>query len=286
MTTIKHFVVTFFNLRLWPSDKKNIPTLTPEWLDKRFGLFEKYCYPSVKNQSTGNFIWLCLFDTDTPEKYKGYIKRYEAECPPFRAHYFTEAEAKDWSANIKKIILPYLAPEDEYIITTNLDNDDALEHHMIEKIQELVTADPVEALYSFNKGLQYFADLNIALRMVYPHNHFLTLVEKNNADFKTIESYFHGDARRYLKTIDIKKGYYWMEVVHQNNVSNDMRLTTRIKYYPIFSSLSLKEYGLDITIQGSTNVFNMLIKLPYRMICVARRKLGKKIKKKFCRKKK
>lgn len=65
-----------------------------------------------------------------------------------------------------------------------------------------------------------------------------------------------------------------------------MRLTTRIKYYPIFSSLSLKEYGLDITLQGSTNVFNMLIKLPYRMICVARRKLGKKIKKKFCRKKK
>ena len=157
---------------------------------------------------------------------------------------------------------------------------------MIEKIQELVIADPVEALYSFNKGLQYFADLNIALRMVYPHNHFLTLVEKNYADFKTIESYFHGDARRYLKTIDIKEGYYWMEVVHQNNVSNDMRLTTRIKYYPIFSSLSLKEYGLDITIQGSTNVFNMLIKLPYRMICVARRKLGKKIKKKFCRKKK
>lgn len=285
MIKIKHFVVTFFNLRLWHSDKKNVPTLTPAWLDKRFSLFEKYCFPSVKNQSSDNFTWLCLFDIDTPEKYKEYIKQYQEQCPAFRAYYFTEAEAKDWSTSIKKIIIPYVQPEDDYIITTNLDNDDALHTGIVERIQQLVTAKPTEGLYSFHKGLQYFADLNIALKMVYPHNHFLTLVEKNNPEFKTIESYFHGDARKFLNTMDIKDGYSWMEVVHQNNVSNDMRLTTRIKYYPIFTSLSLQEYGLDINIKGSRNTFNMLVKLPYRMLCVARRKLGKKIKKKFTAKK-
>ena len=43
----KHFVITLFNLQLWTKDKKNISTRTSEWLEKRFKLFETYCFPIV-----------------------------------------------------------------------------------------------------------------------------------------------------------------------------------------------------------------------------------------------
>ena len=69
-----HFIITRFNLRIWQQDKNNIPTHTSEWLEHRFELFEKYCLPSVENQTNKNFIWLCMFDKETPAPYKERIR--------------------------------------------------------------------------------------------------------------------------------------------------------------------------------------------------------------------
>lgn len=63
---IRHFILTRFNLRLWTKDKKQQPTRTSEWLEKRFQLFETFCLPSIKSQSVKNFKWIVLFDESTP----------------------------------------------------------------------------------------------------------------------------------------------------------------------------------------------------------------------------
>lgn len=255
-------------------------------MSKRFNLFETFCFPSVKAQEDKNFTWICLFDINTSEKYKQKIACYQKEFPLFQPHFIGDGTLNDAAKYLQKVISSFMTADDEYIITTNLDNDDSIHCLMVKKIHSLLNESPQEGLYSFHKGIQYFSNLHMAFKMIYPHNHFLTLVENNTTDFKTIESYFHGSARRLLKAIDIKdKNYYWMEVVHNNNVSNDFRITTRIKYYPILTSLSLKDFGVNTTIQWHQNTFNAFIKMPLVFIQVGIRKLSNKIKRKLSKKK-
>lgn len=58
--SIKHFIATRFNLKIeeWNTAKDGSVVLTEKWLEERFNLFEKYCFPSVANQSIKNFYWL------------------------------------------------------------------------------------------------------------------------------------------------------------------------------------------------------------------------------------
>ena len=76
----KHIIITRFNLRMgkgYEYDKNKNLTGSEEWLEKRFILFNKYCFPSLKAQLNKNFIWFVLFDSETPDRYKLRIKEYE-----------------------------------------------------------------------------------------------------------------------------------------------------------------------------------------------------------------
>lgn len=47
----QHFILTRFNLLLWDKAKDDRKVRTIKWLEHRFSLFERYCLPSVKNQT-------------------------------------------------------------------------------------------------------------------------------------------------------------------------------------------------------------------------------------------
>ena len=87
----EHYILTRFNLRLWTKDKNRNNTRTEEWLKNRFELFERFCLPSIMNQTSQSFKWIVLFDINTPEKYKERIKSYEKACQHFFPCY-VEAE--------------------------------------------------------------------------------------------------------------------------------------------------------------------------------------------------
>ncbi|MDL2214702.1 putative rhamnosyl transferase [Dysgonomonas sp. OttesenSCG-928-M03] len=282
MVQLKHFIITQFNLRLWSKDKLNRSTVTEEWLANRFVLFEKYCLPSILNQVSKDFIWLCLFDENTPKQYIEKVNSYRKLCPQLTPCYLNDEETSDWLEYTKRVMRSYLTNDDKYIITTNLDNDDSIHSGMVNFICEHVDKNQPDGdiLYSFNYGYQYFTDLDVILKMVYPHNHFLSLVEKNTPDFKTIKVLPHAKARKYYKTIDIKNEPYWIEFVHRSNVNNDLRITSRIKYYPVFRNVSLRDFGLYITIRKSSSIFNILLKMPLLFSKTAVRKLKKKFFKK------
>jgi len=277
MAKLKHFIITQFNLRLWTKDKLNVSTYTEEWLSKRLVLFDKYCFHSVKNQTSPDFIWLCLFDKYTPAVYLEKIKKYQQECPQLKACFLDEEDTKDWLGFTRKVIGGYLNEDDEFIVTTNLDNDDAIHVNMVKAIYEHIQRDRKAVLYSFLYGYQYFTEKNILLKMLYPHNHFLSLVEKNDSSFKTVKSMGHAKMRKNYETIDIKAEPYWIEFVHNNNVNNDLRITSRIKYFPVFKTISLKDFAIDETLKASGNIKNTLIRMPFLFLSTASRKLRKKI---------
>lgn len=284
----KHFVITLFNLRLWAKDKKNHPTQTPDWLEARFRLFETYCLPSMQAQTCPDFIWLVLFDKDTPEPYRRRLEAYARQVPQFRACFYSAGEAADFlhpddTRNcrfIRDTVASLLDPDDDYVLTTNVDNDDALHCRMVETLQRRFKASPREVLYSMNWGLQYFPRWGGVMRMRYPHNHFLSLSERTGKDFRTVMSYGHTKARKLLPTVDVFERPYWLEVVHDCNVNNELRITSRIRYKFYLSSLSLADYGLPVRIPMRTNLVNLLVRFPLYFVRVAAvrlcRKLGKR----------
>ena len=70
----KHLLFTRFNIN--SADTLSC-RLDPAYLKVRFELFERYCLPSVQNQTNQNFIWLLLLDENTPNDYKDRIKLYQ-----------------------------------------------------------------------------------------------------------------------------------------------------------------------------------------------------------------
>lgn len=262
----KHFVITLFNLQLWTKDKKNISTRTSEWLEKRFKLFESYCFPSLKSQTVQNFIWLCLFDEQTPEPFKRKIHSFRQQFPLFYPCFLSAEEANEFlwgdegqeSGFAKKYVRPFLNGDEEYVITTNIDNDDAFHQDAIRTLQQQFCQTPQVGIYSLIWGLQYFPQWNALLKMRYPHNHFLTLAETVNDCIHTIEYYPHTIARKKFRTVDIVGLPAWIEVVHSCNVNNELRITSRIRYVFILKRTSLQAFGLSVVIPAGRHVVNVM----------------------------
>lgn len=226
-----YYVLTRFNIRLWTKDKKGKPTQTEEWLKKRFELFEQYCLPSVANQSVKNFKWIVLFDSETPEVYKKKIDEYARRCEQFTPHYVAPAEGRYFIRIFQKIILENINLGD-VIITTYLDNDDALRYDYVEKVERLAGQVRNRTFISFKYGIQYFTELNIATRVAYRNNHFLSFIEKyeENVRLRTVMGYgSHINVGRYKGTealfVETPESEKWVELVHDTNMDNDVRMT-------------------------------------------------------------
>ncbi len=280
----KHFIITLFNLKIWKEDKSKMPTQTDEWLKQRFIMFENYCLPSIKRQTCQDFVWLCLFDIDTPVAYKQRIEELREQAPQLTPCYFTAEEASQFRDKdndlrckfIREKVASLLNNED-FVITTNLDNDDALQANFTKRLHQIFEERKEEALVTFKKGMQYFVELDAVIKMYYPHNHFLNLIERTNKDFLTIEYYRHAEARKKLSCIDINETTYWMEIVHNCNVSNELRITSRVKYLPQLTTFSFSKFGLKKSLSWSQNLYNFGFVLPKYFFKIALWRLKKKI---------
>lgn len=133
-------------------DKNSNPTQTIVWLEYRFFLFDKFCYPSLINQSNKNFIWLVLFSQETPSVFKEKIKYYEISFPLFKAIYLSKSDYGNLKSKLKKEILKYIKPNDEYVITSRIDNDDCFHKEMISDIQSMFN-NQTDIFINFNWGL-------------------------------------------------------------------------------------------------------------------------------------
>lgn len=247
----QHFILTRFNLRLWTKDKNGQQTRTTEWLEKRFKLFETFCLPSIKNQSIHNFKWIVLFDAETPEPYRIRIDAYKKECNAFTPYFIAPKDGRYFARIFQKIVAEQIQPDD-IVITTYLDNDDALRYDYIEKIQELATRVEDKTFISFKYGLQYFTQLNIATLVPFMNNHFISLVERNTplSGIRTVFGYgshiaIHSYAGTHTLYINQPSQAEWMEVVHETNMDNDIRMTFDTHLITDPHKLQ-REYGLSL----------------------------------------
>lgn len=256
----RYYILTRFNLKLWSIDKHNQSTRSEQWLQRRFELFEKYCLPSIVTQTFKDFKWIVLFDENTPDSYKQRYRQYVSECPQlmpievpskmsaYFAYVFQQAVLKDLAANGMG--------EGCKVVTTYLDNDDALSHDFMEQIDQYSQRVTRDTFITLHDGLQYFEEMNMATHVVYKNNHFITLIEifEEGTELKTVYGYGgHGNVYRHPECevigISHKAKPSWVEVIHATNAKNDVLLhrpTSLVTDWMILKEL----FNVDIVLRN------------------------------------
>ena len=227
---IQHFILTRFNLLLWNRDKEGHKVRTTKWLEHRFQLFEKYCLPSIANQTCKNFNWIALFDNSTPERYKERIVDLQSKCSqlipvfvePENGRYFAEIFRKEV---VKRLYLNDNLNKGGRVLTTYLDNDDAMNVRFVEDLQKRVGSLHDRTYIYYTDGYQFFTDYQYLMRIHYSRNHFVSVVESANPEIvKTIYGYgshYYIDKIEGAKIEYVKDVPMWCQVVHEKNMGND-----------------------------------------------------------------
>lgn len=216
----KHFVITRFNIRANYGCKLRNPENNPmnrivdeDYLEERFYIFKNYTLQSMKEQINQNFTWIILFHKRTPSKYKERIMELKKEFD-FNDLYLDDEE--------KFSFLEYVQKEhfnNDYFITTRIDNDDMFANNYIEQIQQYANTNLHECVLSFEKGKKY----DLKTKKEYIHNrkdnHFLSMIGKKE---ECILQYNHAKIFESGKEVVMLESQrpMWVEIIHDTNVIN------------------------------------------------------------------
>jgi hypothetical protein len=212
---LTHLLLTRFNtaMSFAPSARR----LQTGWLIARLALFEQYCLPSVAGQTGADFQWLVFFDAASPEWFKKRISAFAPLVNPI----YVDGSATD-EVLARKVLETGLVSR-PFLVTTRLDNDDAISKDHLARVQKAFHHQDREFI-NFPFGLQLFHG---HLYSVYwPTNPFLSLIEKvgDDGQFTTVFSVAHdhvGHENKVRKKV--LRGPQWLQVLHDSNLGNALR---------------------------------------------------------------
>ena len=188
MEGIQHFILTRFNIRIFTQDKNGKAVRTADWLEHRFEVFERYCLPSIAKQTCKDFEWIVLFDSETPSEYKEKLPGYREVCPQFIPVFVEPSKGRYFRQIFRETVVDRVNAE--RVLTTYLDNDDALSVRFVEDIQRRASSLLDGTFVFYTSGYQYFTEFGLMLHVHYKRNHFVSVVEAGYpATLKTIYGY-------------------------------------------------------------------------------------------------
>ncbi len=228
---VQHFLLTRFNILLWRQDKEGKKVRTIKWLEHRFSLFEKYCLPSIKNQTCQNFEWIVLFDSMTPEKFKARIEDYQKVCPQLTPVFVEPENGKRFAEIFRREIVKRIRAK--RVLSTYLDNDDVLNIGFIEDLLSRSLSVCDGTFFYYDEGYQFYTEDKYMMQIHYPRNHFVSVVEKGDA--ATVKGVFGYGRHYYIDKIEganivhVETEPMWCEVVHEKNILNDANFIINTK---------------------------------------------------------
>lgn len=212
MKPVDHALLTRFNL---PSPGAESLVRSQEgWLRRRVQLFEEYCLPSVLAQTAQEHSWLVYFDPESPDWLMSKIAGWAAtgRLTPR----FTKAVSRD---DLVRDLRAVTRARTGHLLTTNLDNDDAIAVDFVARLQEAATSEPRTAIY-FSQGLILSGNGVYARRD--RRNAFCSVRESWDAP-QTCWSEWHNLLGQHMAVLEIDGRPAWLQVVHGTNVSNRVR---------------------------------------------------------------
>jgi hypothetical protein len=190
------------------------------WLAGRFDLFERYCLPSVRDQTQRDVTWLVLFDDQTPGWARERIARAQAVVP-FRAVFTPLFDNQGWGRFVRDAIGP--AQPGRRVITSNLDNDDALATDYLARLRDAAILARRKDTFALNVTNGLILARHRLYRFDHPANAFTTLVEPDQDPLRTTMTIRHNELAQHVPVVQVPGAPGWLQVVHGGNVSNRVR---------------------------------------------------------------
>lgn len=305
MQLFQHYILTRFNLPVFRGELRDgakIKNLDEEYLRNRFDIFQRYTYPSIKNQTCQNFKWLILMDADTPEEFKQILSDLHAEYSNLIPCYFSLKEYIDkvsqeyidkyndyayktglksyenieYSELVQRVLSPIFIKDEiskfsvqsKFIVTTRIDNDDMFHPGMIETVQNRISNDQECCVYNFSYGYQVHLKMRLLQLDYFPHNHYTTLVENSNDLIQSVLYWDHTVIEKFTNYKEIVEKPLWVELVHDLNVSNAFE--TSPNHFLLYKNLSngiypmLSNFKIDV-------VQTTLIAIRRKLSCIYHR---------------
>ena len=136
----QHFIITRFSYRAKGVLKRvNGPDfpgsgnpLKTKHLEHRFRLFEMICLPSIQSQTNQNFSWILLIDAELREAYRKKLERLVKFRDDIHLHIYNPSERLERLSWLK----PYIKNDPTHILSTNLDDDDALPKNYVQLMHD------------------------------------------------------------------------------------------------------------------------------------------------------
>lgn len=239
LVNFQHIVLTRFNLYGAFSFHPEPPTA--KWQKERIELFEKFCLPSMIAQKQNNFTWFVMFDAASDKVLRAKVEEWKRACPMFFPMYF-ERERR-WQIAKQTIVNEILEPGVTHLLSTRLDNDDALHENFVRLVQSKIAYRKDEALV-IDAPNGYRLDLE--KKWVYERykycSPFISYLEKLEPGTlpKTVLWFpgGHDKAFNYAPVISIKSRT-WLQVIHGDNLTNAIQtkdVKTELKKLPGFPS--------------------------------------------------
>jgi hypothetical protein len=219
MNRFDHFLVTRFNLKVAYACPET--RLDPAWLEHRFELFDSFCYPSVIGQSVHNFKWLVFFDADTPDRFKAKVAEY-SQWKNFVPEYIM-ADIEEYNDHMCRAVLSHSSDAAQFIVTTRLDNDDALGICFVETLHEILADkhDDEPECINFACG-NVFDRLNCRLYLANTRsNQVISLIEKPY-NLKTVYCVAHPDLCTVAPVREVMTVPLWLQVIHEKNAATSL----------------------------------------------------------------
>ncbi len=211
MTMPAVVILTRFNLHM-KFGGADSPNLDREWLERRVQLFEKWCQPSVANQTFKQFRWLVMLDPGTPQDVLDRLNSLAS----VDAQRIDDPEHRSLGKRVTEGL------DEDWIITANLDSDDMLHKDFVKDLVESFANEPPTArtFLLFPSGFSVSGQKYY--RMDYLSNQFRAVAEP----VKTCETIFAVDHDK-VAGLDNKRCVHrqprWAMLVHGTNVANQLR---------------------------------------------------------------
>jgi len=249
-------VLTRYNMEFGPrkTAKRWASPKRQRWLENRLDHFTTFCLPSLVNQTKHPDLWLLGFDGESPEAVQPVldaVKDYPWIVPVWQQGVAGVYEDKVLA--FTREILARLPLDRTHLITSRVDNDDAINRHFLEFIrayssavvankclEDFWLAFPFGAFYSGTRCISY----------VYPNNPFCSRVQAVSIladDSRTVFEFQH--ARLFLNGckvfLPLTEDPMWIRNYHGENLAV-ARIATRRRFSPTSSRAVLRECGVEL----------------------------------------
>lgn len=213
---VQHLVLTRFNVRM----PGMLSRPSRQWMDSRIDLFERHPARSFRSQTRADFSWLVFLDSDTSEEFRrrlSAISYQENGDPLFEAVYIDE----EFTPQVASRIVASRARAGT-LITTRVDNDDAVARDFIEVIRS--------ASKSYTDGFINLVDGSQlgggwVCRRPYTSNPFISLVEPVHPG-RPVETVYvdqHDHLSAHGRISNLRTSHpMWMQIVHGGNIANEL----------------------------------------------------------------